>query len=80
VLELIFKVISLGFFYNHISNENAYLRNSWNVLDILVVTVKKNKKKVNPSYLFFNDVENKKKIKNFYSSILKRHLLLITVE
>lgn len=42
VLELIFKVISLGFFYNHISNENAYLRNSWNVLDILVVTVKKN--------------------------------------
>jgi hypothetical protein len=40
VLELILKVISLGFLYNHASNENAYIRNSWNVLDILVVAVK----------------------------------------
>jgi voltage-dependent calcium channel T type alpha-1H len=46
VLELILKVISLGFLYNHASNDNAYIRNSWNVLDILVVAVKRKRNKI----------------------------------
>jgi len=37
-LELILKVISSGFIYNHDNNNNAYLRNSWNVLDFVVVS------------------------------------------
>lgn len=37
-LELALKVISSGFIYNHDNNNNAYLRNSWNVLDFVVVS------------------------------------------
>jgi voltage-dependent calcium channel L type alpha-1D len=37
-IELIMKVISMGFVYNWENNKNSYLRNSWNILDFLVVT------------------------------------------
>ncbi len=37
IIELIIKVIALGFFYNYRNNKNAYIRNWWNILDFFVV-------------------------------------------
>ena len=37
--EMSLKVISMGFFYNTVNNNEAYIRNSWNVLDFTIVIV-----------------------------------------
>jgi voltage-dependent calcium channel T type alpha-1G len=37
IIEMVIKVIALGFCYNYENNQNAYIRNSWNILDFFVV-------------------------------------------
>jgi hypothetical protein len=39
LIEAIIKIIALGFFKNHLNNENAkpYITNAWNILDFAVV-------------------------------------------
>jgi hypothetical protein len=39
IIEMIFKIISMGFFFNSFDNSNAYFRNAWNVLDFLIVMI-----------------------------------------
>lgn len=34
---MMLKIIAKGFFFNQISNKNAYIRDFWNVLDACVV-------------------------------------------
>jgi len=38
-LEMILKIISTGFLFNSEKGKQAYIRNSWNIIDCLVVIV-----------------------------------------
>lgn len=39
IIEMMFKIISMGFLFNSTDNSNSYFRNIWNILDFLIVMI-----------------------------------------